>query len=175
MVSSVLRDLSAHPVRAALFFLAGGLLAPILFSACATIMQGTTQEVGISSRPTGAHVTIDKIDSGTTPLVADLKRKKEHTIRIELDGYQPYELSMSKHTSGWVWGNIVFGGIPGLAVDAITGGLYKLRPEQVEAELARTDLGVHETSDALFIDVVLRPEPGWERVGTLTPFPPGDS
>ncbi|MGH7564422.1 MAG: PEGA domain-containing protein [Gemmatimonadota bacterium] len=170
MVFNALRALSAHPARAALLFLFGGLFAPIVLTACATIMQGTSQEIGISSQPTGARVTIDKLDSGTTPLVADLKRKNDHTIRIELDGYQPYELSITKHTSGWVWGNIVFGGLPGLAVDAITGGLYKLRPEQVEAELSRGDLGIHEGPDTIFIDVVLRPEPGWERVATLTPL-----
>lgn len=61
----------------------------------------------------------------------------------------------------------MFGGIPGLAVDAITGGLYKLAPEQVSAQLARADLQAVEGVEVLVVTVVLHPEPGMERVGTL--------
>lgn len=150
--------------------LLGGVALLGVIAACATIMQGTSQEIGISSQPTGATVTINNDVRGETPLVADLKRKNNHNVRIELPGYQPYEMSITKHTSGWVWGNIVFGGIPGLAIDAITGGLYKLRPEEIQAQLATTEVGSIETdeSDLLFISVVLTPKSGWERIGTLT-------
>jgi hypothetical protein len=166
----VIARLSDRPVlNLPLLFLLGGLLLPVLVAACATIMQGTSQEIGISSQPSGARVTINNEDRGTTPLVADLKRKNNHNVRIEMPNYQPYEMSITKHTSGWVWGNIVFGGIPGLAIDAITGGLYKLRPEEIEAELARTGMGsIDENGDVLYINVVLEPKPTWERIGTLT-------
>jgi hypothetical protein len=48
-----------------------------------------------------------------------------------------------------VWGNIVFGGIIGLAVDAITGGLYKLAPEQVSAQLARGEIQMAEGGEVV--------------------------
>jgi len=39
----------------------------ILFSqACGTIMQGTTQQIGISSNPSNASVTINGQNHGTT-------------------------------------------------------------------------------------------------------------
>jgi hypothetical protein len=85
---------------------------------CATIMQGSRQQISISSTPSGASLVIDSGTAIRTPYVAKLKRKDTHTIRIELAGYKPFELITSRGTSGWVWGNIVFGGVLGLIVDA---------------------------------------------------------
>jgi hypothetical protein len=45
-----------------------------------------------------------------------------------------------------VWANLVFGGIPGLAVDAITGGLYKVAPEEVTATLKEAQPAGNATS-----------------------------
>lgn len=134
---------------------------------CATIMQGTSQELSVASTPSGARVLVDGTEMGRTPYVASLKRKDKHVVRIEMDGYQPFELPIARATSGWVWGNIVFGGLPGLAVDAISGGLYKLKPEQVEATLAQSTAAVGEHGDVMVLAVVLRADPEWERIGGL--------
>ena len=87
-------------------------------------MHGTSQDLGISSSPTNATVMIDNVDAGKTPLVGKLSRKDNHIIKIQLGGYQPFEGTVTRKVSGWVWGNILFGGVIGLAVDAISGGLY---------------------------------------------------
>jgi hypothetical protein len=139
----------------------------LALAGCATIMQGTSQELSVASTPTGARVLVDGTEVGRTPHVANLKRKDKHVVRIEMDGYQPFELPIARATSGWVWGNLVFGGIPGLAVDAITGGLYKLRPEQVEATLAQSTAAVGERGDVMVLAVVLRTDPEWEKIGGL--------
>jgi hypothetical protein len=152
-------------VRFLLTAMGGGLLV----AACATIMQGTSQEVSIASSPTGARLFLDGVDAGKTPLAASLKRKDKHTIRIEMEGYQPFEMALGRGTSGWVWGNIVFGGLPGLAVDAITGGMYKLQPEQVQATLSQATAAMDDRTDALVVTVVLRPDPTWEKIGNLIP------
>lgn len=131
-------------------------------------MQGTTQEVGISSQPSNAVVTINGQDHGTTPMIIDLKRKDSHMVRINLEGYQPYESSLTRSTSGWVWGNIVFGGLIGLVVDATAGGMYKLTPEQISAELRAVQTDSITAVNGLFISVVLEADPSWEKVGTLT-------
>lgn len=104
---------------------------------CATVMQGTRQNVGISSIPSGAAVTIDGQNIGKTPVSPKLTRKEKHLVRVELEGYQPYETYLVKKTSGWVFGNLVFGMLPGLVIDSISGGLYKLNPEQVEVRLEK--------------------------------------
>jgi hypothetical protein len=145
------------------------LSATVIFFGCATIMHGTSQEIGIQSRPTGATVTINNREYGKTPVVAKLSRKDNHTVHLALDGYQPFDATITRSTSGWVWGNIVFGGLIGLAVDAISGGLYKLSPEQVDAELASKGMGTNTQGSDIIITVVLEPDPSWEKVGNLVP------
>ena len=139
-----------------------------LTSACASIMQGTTQQVSLASSPTGASITVNGRPLGVTPAAIDLKRKDNHTVRIELSGYQPYEIALTRSVSGWVWGNIVFGGLPGLAIDAITGGLYKLSPEQITATLVADGAPeVSLTDDQLYVFVTLAPQAEWQLLGQL--------
>jgi uncharacterized protein YceK len=136
---------------------------------CASIMHGTSQKIGISSTPTGASVSIDNKPLGNTPVFADLKRKEEHVVTIEMPGYEKAQLTITKSVSGWVWGNIVFGGVIGLAVDAIDGGLYNLSPEQLNAELRASGSKVSATDEGILVVAVLVPNPQWEKVGTLEP------
>ncbi len=140
----------------------------VMITACATVMQGKRQDFSIASTPPGARVMVDGGEVGTTPFVAALRRKDKHLIRVELEGYQPFELSVARKTSGWVWGNLLLGGIPGLAIDAITGSMYKLKPEQVQATLTQSTAAIDQQRDLVLVTVVLRPDPGWEQIGTLT-------
>jgi hypothetical protein len=150
------------PVRAT-----GVVAATIVLCCCASIMHGTHQDVGISSNPTGAQVAVDGHPTGTTPVIANLSRKDNHIVRIDLAGYKPYETALTRSVSGWVWGNIVFGGLIGLAVDAISGGLYKLTPEQISATLLSGQASAVPSRDRLYLVVVLEPKEGWQRIGQL--------
>lgn len=134
---------------------------------CASIMHGTTQQIGVSSSPTGATVLVNGNQRGVTPAVLDLSRKSIHTISLQSDGYEPFEMALTRSVSGWVWGNIVFGGIIGLAVDAGTGGLYKLSPEQVGAELRREGVEWSADEDLLFVRLLSVEDRELERIGTL--------
>ncbi|HWV57515.1 MAG TPA: PEGA domain-containing protein [Longimicrobiales bacterium] len=142
--------------------------ALITIGGCATIMQGTTQAVGVSSQPAGARIRVNGTEFGVTPAVLQLKRKDNHVVVIELDGYQPYTATFTRSLSGWVLGNLVFGGLIGLVVDAASGALYKLSPEQVAATLDR-NVVMEQTEDMVYIGVVLQPDPSWTRIGTLAP------
>lgn len=139
----------------------------VVLSGCCSIIHGTRQDVGISSAPTGALVKIDNVPSGNTPVVAKLARKDNHFVHVELSGYQPFDMTLTRSVSGWVWGNIVFGGLIGLAVDAIDGAFYNLSPEQVSATLAANHASVAKTNDGIYLFAVLKPEPGWVKVGQL--------
>lgn len=141
----------------------------ILTTGCATIMHGSKQDVAVSSSPTGAAVTVDNQPAGTTPTTLNLTRKDRHVISIDAPGYQRYELQLTRGTSGWVWGNLVFGGIPGLAIDAITGSLYKLSPDNVSATLARSggSASMNRAGTQLHIVLVYGADPTWEKVGQL--------
>jgi len=138
-----------------------------LMPACASIMHGTTQDVGISSSPTNARVIVDNQPRGNTPLVAKLSRGDNHIVRIELEGYAPFEATLTKKVSGWVWGNVAFGGLIGLAVDAMTGGLYNLTPEQLSGQLARQGASAALQADGIYVILVPQADPSWVRIGAF--------
>lgn len=146
-------------------------VAALLSTGCASIMHGTSQDVGISSSPTNANVTVDKVAQGQTPVVAKLSRKDNHIVRLELDGYAPAEMTLTRSVSGWVWGNVVFGGLIGLAVDAISGGLYKLTPAQLQGTLARQGASIAPAKDGVYVVLVKAPEAEWVKVGQLRQAP----
>ena len=151
-----------HPVKT--FALIG---AAIALSACASIMHGTSQSIGISSSPTGAKVTVDN-QTAVTPYVASLSRKDNHIVHIAMDGYAPADLTLTRGVSGWVWGNVVFGGLIGLAVDAITGGLYNLTPDQLSTTLATSaKTSVAPTENGIYVVLVRQADPSWIKVGQL--------
>lgn len=137
-----------------------------MLSSCATIMHGTRQNIGISSNPSNATIFVDGMYMGATPLVVSMTRYDNHIVRIELDGYQPYEATFTRQVSGWVFGNVIFGGVIGLAVDALSGGLYQLTPDQVQAELRNQNMACSGCKDHAIL-VVLEPKPEWKKVGNL--------
>lgn len=146
-----------------LMFVGFGLILSLI--SCATIMKGSSQEINFSSNPSGAQIKINGTSLGSTPAVLKLKTGDEHSVRLELNGYMPYETKISKSLSGWMWGNIVFGGIPGLVVDFITGAVYKLSPEQISAQLQKNGLGDVEVKDGnIYVFVSMKPDPNWEKI-----------
>lgn len=147
-------------------------LTVLATGACCTIIHGTHQDFAIGSQPTNAEVTVDGKILGHTPVTATLTRKDNHTLRIALAGYQPYEINVTHHVSGWVFGNIIFGGLIGLAVDAITGGLYALDSEQVMAQLTQAHSSATMRRNGVYVILVAAPNPTWERIATLQPLAP---
>ena len=138
----------------------------LLIASCCTIMLTPEQDVGISSNPSGAKVLIDGRDMGTTPMTVSLARKNTHSVKVELDGFMPYEIHLTKSTSGWVFGNIIFGGIIGLIIDMSNGALYELTPEDIQANLIKSDTGMLD-DDTLYIAFTMKPHPSWEKIGNL--------
>jgi hypothetical protein len=145
----------------------GGAIGAFGLSGCASIMHGTRQDIGIASSPSGADVWIDNIRMGQTPVVERLKRNSSDVVKISMPGYQPFETTITHSVSGWVWGNVAIGGLIGLGVDAISGGIYKLSPEQVTGELRANLSEVPASHDDVAVKVALHPESGWVKVGQL--------
>ena len=150
-------------------FVAIGAFAMVSSGACATLVNGKHQDVGISSYPTGATILVDNQPVGSTPTVVPLSRKDNHTIRIELKGFEPHEIVLTKSVSGWMAGNAVLcvAGVVGIAVDALTGSMWKLTPDHVAATFGNVPQHAASARDTLFIAVVFKPEAGWERIGAL--------
>jgi hypothetical protein len=142
----------------------------ILLSGCATVVNGTNQDVTIASTPSSAEVWVDSKYVGLSPTVVKLARSETHTVKIALKGYLPYEVTLTKELSGWVFGNLVFGGLIGLAVDGITGSLYQLTPKQVQAEMRHDDVASNETPEGVYVSAVMIPDSSWIKIGELTPL-----
>lgn len=138
-----------------------------LCSSCATVISGTHQYVDISSEPAGATVLIDGKEAGRTPLEYQLKRSSDHMVRLELAGYAPYEIKIDKTFNPWVIGNVIIGGVIGIVVDSVTGAVYRLTPDEIDATLKRGYASAAETGDRIVIASVLRPLPGWEKIGQM--------
>ncbi len=107
----------------------------IFLSGCATIMTGTTQKVAVTSNPSGAVAKVDGGMAAVTPTIFNLERKTDHTIEISKEGYRLATVILRHTLSGATAGNILVGGIIGLAVDGCSGAMYKLVPERVDVNL----------------------------------------
>ena len=134
---------------------------------CATIIHGTRQNIAFSSNPTGAEVSINGESKGKTPVIIKLKRNEDYIVKIQLSGYLPYEINVVKKVDAWIIGNIIFGGLIGLVVDAASGGMYKLSPEQVSAELKRNDGSFIQKGDNIYIGAAMIADPSWVKIGNL--------
>ena len=104
-------------------------------SGCATCVKGANQQIALTSAQAGATVNIDGKACGITPTVAKMARRKAHTVQFTMEGHQTLEVPITKRTSGWIWGNILIGGLIGLIVDLSTGASNNLSPDNVHAIL----------------------------------------
>jgi hypothetical protein len=95
-------------------------------------MSGTDQSIAVATDPPGASCSIDR--NGThvgqvnpTPGSIHLDRSKDDlTFTCNSSGYQEAKLSQSPHFTGATFGNILIGGLVGVAVDAATGANFPI-------------------------------------------------
>ncbi len=142
-------------------------LSVLFLNSCATIINGTSQQINITSTPIDAKVFVDDQELGKTPYVAKLKRKDNHIVKIELEGYKTEVITLNGETSGWFIGNCLFGGLIGMGIDAITGAMYRLEPKEISKSLEKDNQQSSNDNDMLYIKFVLEPDPKWEKIGQL--------
>lgn len=143
-----------------------GVVTILTTTSCATIISGSKQTVKFVSTPSEAKIFIDEVEVGKTPFETKLERKREYSVMIKLDGYQPYETKLTKKFNAWYIGNIAFGGIIGLIIDPITGAMYNLTPKEINAQLQQ-GTAFKSTKDGINIAVSLKVDSNWKKVGQL--------
>jgi hypothetical protein len=138
-------------------------LGALFMSGCSTIFEGGTQPVTFKSIPDVASVSIvnragEKVHVGTTPMTVTLKRgagyfKSEvYTVKVSKDGFASRDMTITGTVNGWYVANILFGGIIGLLiVDPITGAMYDLTPETVNATLDAMNVKTSSTERSLTV------------------------
>ena len=102
-------------------------------------MHGDSQEIQINTVPQGASVHIQGEGiTAVAPTKLILKRgypMKEYSILVQKEGYKPGYATIKQKPSAWLWGDIIWAIIPGVAVDMITGGAFDLTPEKITVQL----------------------------------------
>lgn len=125
-----------------LFFIA------LIFSSCASIVSKSKYPISLTSKPSGAEVTVVNmrngvtIFNGETPTYLSLKashkyfKKARYKASFRKDGYKPINFLIDFRVDGWYVGNLLFGGAIGLLiVDPATGAMYKPNKEFIVAQL----------------------------------------
>jgi len=143
-------------------------LSQLVFPGCATMIDGPAQRLQFASEPAGATVFLNGKAVGKTPAVIVVSRWRRPRVRIEMPGFQPYELQLERKTNSNIEGNVFLGGAP-ILIDALTGSILRLDvPENRRGELITQGwTGVALDSRSLFIGVALKPEPSARRIGQM--------
>ncbi|MBU1318235.1 MAG: PEGA domain-containing protein [candidate division Zixibacteria bacterium] len=110
-------------------------VALMLLNGCATILNGTNDNVQVNSEPSNAKVYVNGYAVATTPAKLKLESDKVHNIEVKKDGYETWHYSITHGVgAGWVVLDIFLGIIP-VIVDAITGAWHSLDTSSINAVL----------------------------------------
>jgi len=113
-------------------FLALSLL--LLSTACASITQGTTQAMTFQTEPPGASCHVSRngetlgIVNPTPGTITVSKSSAALTVRCERPGYQAGLTSVPSSLQAMAAGNLLFGGVIGLGIDAASGAMNQYPP-----------------------------------------------
>lgn len=120
-------------------------LLPItLLSACATIVNGSSQTVTVSTTPPGATCTVDRVGArigavAQTPGSVRLdKSKNDLSVTCSKPGFQTATVSKAPSFGGATFANILLGVVGGpvaVMVDAASGANYEY-PGDIRLDLA---------------------------------------
>lgn len=105
-----------------------------LTSACASITTGTTQSVSVSTEPPGAMCQVTRnaemlgIVNPTPGTITVSKSSSAMNVRCERAGYQPALQTVPSSMQAMTAGNLLFGGVIGLGIDAASGAMNQYPP-----------------------------------------------
>ena len=142
-----------------------------LVSGCATVIHGGTQDIRVTSNPTGAVVRVNLNNTATTtPGMITLNRKETaYVLTFEKQGYKSVEVPLKRSLGGWVFGNVLlglYGILFGIVIDFSSGAAYKLTPAEVNTILGPMKTSLKKDKDTLivFADLHQLPKEIQERI-----------
>lgn len=132
-----------------------GIVVLAISSGCATIVKGTDQTITVATDPAGATCTLER--DGTTigvvnptPGSVNIDKSKDRiTINCEKDGFEQSTGSLSAKFQGMTFGNILFGGLIGVAIDAGSGAMSEY-PDSLDVILIPTSFATIADRDAFY-------------------------
>jgi hypothetical protein len=122
-----------------------------LLSGCATVVKGSSQTLTIITDPEGASCELKRegesigVVDPTPGSVEVAKDKDEIDVTCKKKGFKESNTYLSSTFQTWTVGNLLIGGLIGLAIDASSGAItqypseisLKLTPEQFASETDR--------------------------------------
>jgi len=131
--------------------LTGLILALSFLNGCATVTTGSNQNVTVETEPSGANCKMTRDDetigivNPTPGSITIGKDKDQIDVSCELSGYLTTAYSLDSTFQGATLGNILLGGIIGIAIDAGSGAMneypasifVRLQPEAFVDEQER--------------------------------------
>lgn len=90
-----------------------------VLTSCASIMTGSDDSVTVNSMPSGAYFTTNIGVSGYTPKVVSVPASQDLIVEYRKKGYEPQSVVLESRMSAWVAGNLILGGLIGIAVDVV--------------------------------------------------------
>ena len=143
------------------------LVISLVVTSCATIVSGSKQKVSFNSTPAKASVFVNGVQIGYTPFETKLKRGvKAHKVKIVLEGYKPYEATLTRKFNGWYMGNIAFGGLIGMIVDISTGAVYRISEKELNVSL-ENNVSMTKNKDEVYVAVVMEADKNLIKIGEL--------
>lgn len=79
-------------------------LALLLMTAIINFLMGcaATQKIKINSEPSGAIIVVKDVQMGLTPQKIKFNKKEKNVvIRLQKEGYEPLEVTLTRHFDGW--------------------------------------------------------------------------
>lgn len=132
--------------------IAASLASVMLTTGCATIVNDDYVQIPVTTVPSEASIEVNGSSYQSPAIVPVPRGQGDFVMKISKDGYQPVSIFLNQSLDGWVWGNVIFGGIIGLVVDFATGDAYDISPDVVNQSLTGAEI---TKTDSKGINVVL--------------------
>ena len=116
----------------------------LVFTSCATILSGTSDEIRFDSDPEGASIMLDGLKLGKPPATVTIKRpgfgNKE--ITLKLDGYEDRTFMLQKEFNTMAICNLA--SWPGWVIDILTGSVMKYSKTNYDVDLDAKAFNLNE-------------------------------
>jgi hypothetical protein len=123
-------------------------LAAFQLGGCATVLNGTSQDVAFNTEPAGAVIALHTGQNCVTPCEFSMRRGDDARVDINKPGFKPVSVYIQSRLAGSTFGNILLGGGIGAVIDGSNGSSNRLYPNPVYVKLAADG----STDEAVLLD-----------------------
>jgi len=113
------------------------LLFALALAGCATMFSDKTQTISINSNPSGALVTFNGLQIGTTPVGTLVRKRSDGVLMVQKEGYHPQTITVDTDMTGAFFLNIFWGLYFPLSstTDVANNSAYEYSPDSFFVQL----------------------------------------